>query len=235
LRWTLSAAECTATEIIIQVVDTQAAKGIQDNAFRFVTTKATALRAGILAAGTGGTVTIENTLPGNVDGYFVGQQITIVDGAGAAQARVITAQVGPVLTVSPAFVTAPAAGSAYEINALGLVPAPTLVQIGQTVDAQLGAYGVATSAQVADVVTQVGTSAATAAAVWDLANGVEPGVTPRGALRLVSAAVAGRRTGIGTTTENYSAVGNAAKNRIQMTFPSTTDPNSVNVITDVTP
>lgn len=54
----------------------------------------------------------------------------------------------------------------------------------------------------ADAVTEIqsGLSTLTAAQVWDLSNGVETGLTPRQAMRLLAAALAGKLSGAATTT-----------------------------------
>jgi hypothetical protein len=70
-----------------------------------------------------------------------------------------------------------------------------------------------------------------AAAVWDLANGVETGVTPRGALRLNTAALAGKVSGAGTATETFRNVGDT-KSRIVSTVDASG--NRTAVTTDVT-
>lgn len=53
-----------------------------------------------------------------------------------------------------------------------------------------------------------------AAAVLDLADGVESGKTLRQALRLIAAALAGKRSNAGTATEQYDAVGSPGTARI---------------------
>jgi hypothetical protein len=54
-----------------------------------------------------------------------------------------------------------------------------------------------------------------AAALLDLADGVETSVTVRKSLRAMAAALAGRRTNAGTATERYDAIANAGTSRIQ--------------------
>jgi hypothetical protein len=58
------------------------------------------------------------------------------------------------------------------------------------------------------------TGAEIAGALLDLADGIEPGVTPRQALRLIAAALAGRRSNVGTATEQYDAAGNPGTPRV---------------------
>jgi len=74
-------------------------------------------------------------------------------------------------------------------------------------------------------------AASTGTAVWDLANGIETGITPRGALRLNTAALAGKVSGAGTSTETFRNVGDS-KNRIVSTVDSSG--NRTAVTTDVT-
>jgi hypothetical protein len=59
-----------------------------------------------------------------------------------------------------------------------------------------------------------GERTAIADAILDLANGIETGKTPRQALRLMAAALAGKRTNAGTSTEQYDAIGNVGTARI---------------------
>jgi hypothetical protein len=59
-----------------------------------------------------------------------------------------------------------------------------------------------------------GERTAVAAALLDLADGVESGKTPRQALRLMAAALAGKRANAGTDTETYYAIGNPTTVRI---------------------
>ena len=68
-------------------------------------------------------------------------------------------------------------------------------------------------------------------ALLDRANGVETSVTPRGALRLVLAALAGKLSGAATSTVTIRNVGDS-KNRITATVDS--DGNRSAVTTDVT-
>lgn len=53
-------------------------------------------------------------------------------------------------------------------------------------------------------------------AVLDLVDGVEEGVSIRQALRILSAAIAGRRSGLGTGRARYDAVGNPGTTRIAL-------------------
>jgi hypothetical protein len=71
----------------------------------------------------------------------------------------------------------------------------------------------------------------TPASVWDQVNGIETDITPRGALRLNTAALAGKVSGAGTTTETFRNVGDS-KNRIVSTVDASG--NRTAVTTDVT-
>lgn len=76
----------------------------------------------------------------------------------------------------------------------------------------------------------VPTAAQNADALLDRASAVETGVTPRGALRLMLAALAGKLSGAGTSTVTVRNVGDS-KNRIQATVDA--DGNRAAVTTDV--
>jgi hypothetical protein len=80
-------------------------------------------------------------------------------------------------------------------------------------------------------VGDIPTAAANAAALMDLANGIETSITPRQALRLILAASAGKLSGAGTTTVTIRNVGDS-KNRITATVDS--DGNRSAVTTDAT-
>jgi hypothetical protein len=75
------------------------------------------------------------------------------------------------------------------------------------------------------------TPAQIADAVWDQVNGIETDITPRGALRLSTAALAGKVSGAGTATETFRNVGDS-KNRIVSTVDASG--NRTAVTTDVT-
>lgn len=77
--------------------------------------------------------------------------------------------------------------------------------------------------------SDIPSAAANAAALLDSADGVETGLTPRGALRLISAALAGVLSGAGGSTVTIRNVGDT-KNRIQATVDS--DGNRSAVTTD---
>ena len=77
--------------------------------------------------------------------------------------------------------------------------------------------------------SDIPSAAANAAALLDSADGVETGLTPRGALRLIAAALAGKVSGAGGSTVTIRNVGDT-KNRIQATVDS--DGNRSAVTTD---
>jgi len=60
-------------------------------------------------------------------------------------------------------------------------------------------------------------SATTPASVWDLADGVETGMTPRQALRVIASATAGKSAGLDTTTATYQNAQVGSKDRITAT------------------
>lgn len=77
--------------------------------------------------------------------------------------------------------------------------------------------------------SDIPSAAANAAALLDSADGIETGLTPRGALRLIAAALAGKVSGAGGSTVTIRNVGDT-KNRIQATVDS--DGNRSAVTTD---
>ena len=74
-------------------------------------------------------------------------------------------------------------------------------------------------------------SSLTAGEVWDLANGIEPSLTPRQALRLIAAALAGKLTGADGTTITIRDVGDT-KNRIIATVDASGNRTSITTDTD---
>jgi hypothetical protein len=77
----------------------------------------------------------------------------------------------------------------------------------------------------------VPTASQNATALLDLANGVETGLTPRQAFRLMTAALAGKLSGAATTTVTIRNVGDS-KDRITATVDSSGNRSAVT--TDVT-
>jgi spore maturation protein SpmB len=208
LTWSLSAAECTATEVIIQVIDS-ATKAVQDQVFRLQTTKASALQVGVPQAtqAAGDTaITLDATAAGQTD-FYKGSVIAITSGSGANQARIITAYNGTtkVATIDRAWdvalvITAGGTQSIFAVFPQGL--------------------------------NQPLTAAQTEAAVMDTASGIETGLTFRQSLRIASAVLFGRRSGTGTGTEVFNAAVTNAKPRVTGTIDGSG--NRTNVTTDGT-
>lgn len=69
------------------------------------------------------------------------------------------------------------------------------------------------------------------AAVWDIPNGVETGLTPRQAMRLLCAAILGETTGVGTAQEQFRAAVSDAKVRLTVDYSASNDRS--NVVTDL--
>ncbi len=70
-------------------------------------------------------------------------------------------------------------------------------------------------------VSDVPTLAAITAGVWDLANGIEVGLTPRGSMRLMAAALCGKISGAGSATETVrNAVADSLNRLIYQTDSS---------------
>jgi hypothetical protein len=89
----------------------------------------------------------------------------------------------------------------------------------------------ADASDIAALIDALPTAAENAAALMDLANGVETSITPRQALRLILAAAAGKLSGAATTTVTIRNVGDS-KDRITATVDA--DGNRSAVTTDAT-
>lgn len=77
----------------------------------------------------------------------------------------------------------------------------------------------ATSLGLSNLDAAVGTrSSHTTADIWDLADGIETGMTPRQAMRLLSAIVGALTTGGGTSTEVFRAAVSNSKPRATVTI-----------------
>lgn len=208
LTWSLSAAECTATEVIIQVIDS-ATKAVQDQVFRLQTAKASALQVGVPQAtqAAGDTaITLDATAASQTD-FYKGCIVTISSGSGANQTRIITAYNGSskVATIDRAWdvalvITAGVTQSIFAVFPQGL--------------------------------NQPLSAAQTEAAVLDTTSGVETGLTVRQAFRLISAVLFGRRSGTGSGTEVFNAAVTNAKARVTGTIDGSG--NRTNVTTDGT-
>lgn len=216
LNWTLSAAETEATEVVIQVIDS-ATKAVQDQFFRLQTTKAGALQVGVpqAAQSAGDTaITLDATAAGQTD-FYKGSVVTIISGDGANQARIITAYNGTskVATIDRGWDVALTTGGTRSVFAVFPQGLNQPLTSGQTTAA------VPTTAQIATEIFDTQT--------------VEAGMTFRGALRLMGAVLAGRRSGTGSGTEVFNAAVTNAKARVTATIDG--NGNRTNVTTDQTP
>jgi len=215
--WTLSAAETEATEIVIQVIDQDVTKVIQDQFFRLQTTKAGALQVGVpqAAQSAGDTaITLDATAAAQTD-FYKGSVVTIISGDGANQARIITAYNGStkVATIDRGWDVALTTGGTRSVFAVFPQGLNQPLTSGQTTAA------VPTTAQIATEIFDTQT--------------VEAGMTFRGALRLMGAVLMGRRSGTGSGTEVFNAAVTNAKPRVTATIDGSG--NRTNVTTDQTP
>jgi hypothetical protein len=215
--WTLSAAETEATEIVIQVIDQDVTKVIQDQFFRLQTTKAAALQVGVpqAAQSAGDTaITLDATAAAQTD-FYKGSVVAIISGDGANQARIITAYNGTskVATIDRGWDVALTTGGTRSVFAV----------FPQGLNQPL------TSAQTTSAVP---TTAQIATEIFDTQT-VEAGMTFRGALRLMGAVLMGRRSGTGSGTEVFNAAVTNAKPRVTATIDG--NGNRTNVTTDQTP
>jgi hypothetical protein len=215
--WTLSAAETEATEVVIQVIDQDVTKVIQDQFFRLQTTKAAALQVGVpqAAQSAGDTaITLDATAAAQTD-FYKGSVVAIISGDGANQARIITAYNGStkVATLDRGWDVAITIGGTRSVFAV----------FPQGLNQPL------TSAQTTSAVP---TTAQIATEIFDTQT-VEAGMTFRGALRLMGAVLMGRRSGTGSGTEVFNAAVTNAKPRVTATIDG--NGNRTNVTTDQTP
>ena len=220
INWTLTAAETEATEIVIQVIDS-ATKAVQDQFFRLQTTKAGALQVGVPQAvqSIGDTaITLDATAAAQTD-FYKGSVVTIISGNGANQARIITAYNGTskVATIDRGW------DVALAITTGGGTTRSVFAVFPQGLNQPL------TSAQTTSAVP---TTAQIATEIFDTKT-VEAGMTFRGALRLMGAVLAGRRSGTGSGTEVFNAAVTNAKARVTATIDGSG--NRTNVTTDQTP
>lgn len=104
------------------------------------------LRAGVLAGGGASTATLDaGASSGN--GFYGLQQLVIIAGTGAGQARIITDYVGStkVATVDQAWATNPASGSVYAIFPLGIAGMTSTQVAGAILNATATSYDAAGS------------------------------------------------------------------------------------------
>ena len=215
--WTLSAAETEATEIVIQVIDQDVTKVIQDQFFRLQTTKAGALQVGVpqVAQSIGDTsIRLDATAAIQTD-FYKGSVVTIISGDGANQARIITAYDGStkIATIDRGWDVALTTGGTRSVFAVFPQGLNQPLTSGQTTAA------VPTTAQIATEIFDTQT--------------VEAGMTFRGALRLMGAVLMGRRSGTGSGTEVFNAAVTNSKARVTATIDGSG--NRTNVTTDQTP
>jgi hypothetical protein len=216
LNWTLSATECEATEVIIQVIDS-ATKTIQDQFFRLQTTKASALQVGVpQATQSAGTtaITLDAAAAAQND-FYVGSVVSIISGDGANQTRIITAYNGAtkVATIDRGWdvaLTTGATRSVFAVFPQGLNQPLTPAQT---------AAAVPTAAQIATEVFDTQT--------------VETGMTFRQALRLMGAVLLGKRSGTSSGTEIFRAAVSDSKVRVTGTINTSTG-DRTSVTTDAT-
>jgi len=218
LNWSLSAAECEATEVVIQVIDS-ATKAVQDQFFRLQTTKASALQVGVPQAvqSAGDTaITLDATAAAQTD-FYKGCVVAITSGSGANQARIITAYNGTtkVATIDRAWDVALVIAAGPTRSIFAVFPQG----LNQPLTAAQTTSAVPTTAQIATEIFDTQT--------------VEAGMTFRGALRLMGAVLAGRRSGTGSGTEVFNAAVTNAKARVTATIDGSG--NRTNVTTDQTP
>jgi hypothetical protein len=119
--WSLSAAEMSADEIIIQVVDAPT-KTIQDQMFRIITLPQGAVRSRLAQAGGASTITLDTGATAT-DSLYNGNIVAIIAGTGAGQNRVITGYVGStrVATVDTPWVVNPDATSVFALYPQGII------------------------------------------------------------------------------------------------------------------
>ena len=219
--WTLSAAETEATEIVIQVIDQDVTKVIQDQFFRLQTTKASALQVGVPQAVQSigdPAITLDASAAAQTD-FYKGSVVAIISGNGANQARIITAYNGStkVATLDRGW------DVALAITTGGGTTRSVFAVFPQGLNQPL------TSAQ---TTAAVPTTAQIATEIFDTQT-VEAGMTFRGALRLMGAVLMGRRSGTGSGTEVFNAAVTNAKPRVTATIDG--NGNRTNVTTDQTP
>ncbi len=93
--------------------------------------------------------------------------------------------------------------------------ANTIQLAGQTVTAAAGVtFPTSLAATGAAMTLTSGERNAVATALLDLVNGIEAGLTPREALRLILAVELGKRSNVGTTAEQYDAANNPGTPRV---------------------
>jgi len=171
-------------------------------------------------AGGANTITLAVAGSSAIDDTYKGETIWIASGTGAGQARVITAYNGTtkVATVSPNWVTNPAAASGYVIFAAGSMSG---IVPGAITSAAFAAGAIDAAAIAADA---IGASELATDAVTEIVNAlnaaiIEGSLTLKDVLRLILAAETGKSSGGGTTSVAFRDNADT-KNRISATVTS---------------
>jgi hypothetical protein len=117
--FSLSAAEMSADEIIIQVVNRTY---LTDQMFRIITTPDGAVRSRLAQAGASTTITLD-TSASATDGLYNGNIVAIIAGTGAGQNKVIIGYAGStkVATVDSAWATTPDTTSVFALYPQGII------------------------------------------------------------------------------------------------------------------
>lgn len=173
------------------------------------------IRSSTAQGGSSGAILLDASASAT-DDFYTGLVVLITGGLGIGQARVIRGYAGTSKSagVSPNWTTNPDNTSTFAIlpagdinsvvsdvkgNVVGnvqgnLLGSATSIGAGGIIAASFGAGAIDAAALATDAVAEI------AAGILDLSAGVETGLTPRQALRLISAALAGKISGAGTTT-----------------------------------
>lgn len=266
--WSLTAAEMSASEIIVQVVDRAV---LTDQMFRIITLPDGAVRSRLAQGGTVNTIQLD-TGAAALDSIYVGSVVSIIAGTGVGQSRIITAyaQSTKTCTVDTNWAVNPTSSSVYAIysSAYGITQAQTQTaataaltaygtstltqaQAQSATNTALTAFGTSTLTQAqsqtaataaltaygpstltaGQVTAAVPTTAQIATEIFDTQT-VESGMSFRGALRLISSVLMGRRSGTGSGTEVFNAAVTNAKARVTATIDN--NGNRTSVTTDQT-
>lgn len=141
--WSLSSAEMTALEVVVQVVDRTY---LTDQLFRIITLPEGAVRSRLAQGGTVSTIQLDATASSS-DGNYVGSVVSIIAGNGAGQSRIITAyaQSTKTCTVDTNWVVTPNSTSVYAIYSSTYAITQSQNQAAAT--AALTAFGTSTLTQ----------------------------------------------------------------------------------------
>lgn len=193
---------------------------------------------GILAAGTAQSATsttlvLASATNFTTDSIPVGGTLIITGGTGLGESRIITAYTNSsdTATVSPAWTTTPDNTSTYVLFAGPPSVSTSLPDVnvasitaGAITSGAYAAGAITASAIAADAIgaSELATDAVTEIVngVLDATDGVESGLTPRQALRIIAAVAAGKVSGAGTATIVFRNAVADSKNRITGTDDS---------------